>query len=81
MVADSKERSLVFFSKKLKPAETRYAAVEKECLAIVPALQNFQTYLLGRVFTIETDHRALHKVLSPEGGGVLEMATPNKGVT
>ena len=39
--------------------ETRYAAVELECLAVKWALDTFKYYLLGRDFSVETDHRAL----------------------
>ncbi len=41
------------------PRETRYSVVEKECLAVKWALDSFKYYLLGRKFTLETDHRAL----------------------
>ena len=33
--------------------------VEKECLAIRLGVQAFRVYLLGREFTIQTDHRCL----------------------
>jgi len=33
--------------------------VEKECLAIRLVVQAFHAYLMGRRFTIETDHRSL----------------------
>ena len=32
---------------------------ERECLAIICALQHFRIYLLGRKFRLRTDHRAL----------------------
>ncbi len=48
-----------FFSKKLKPAETRYSATELECLAIIRAVEHFAVYLTGRSFTVQTYHRAL----------------------
>ena len=47
------------FSKKLQPREERYSTIEKECLAIKLAMQAFRTYLIGRHFTVETDHRSL----------------------
>ncbi len=53
------EHPIAYFSKKLLPRETRYSSVEKECLAIIASLQHFQPYLLGRTFSIQTDHRAL----------------------
>ena len=56
---DGMEHLVAFYSRKLLPRETRYSTVEKECLAIKAATHNFRVYLLGRSFTIQTDHRAL----------------------
>ena len=53
------DQPVAFFSRKLLPREERYSTVEKKCLAIKLAVQAFRVYLLGRSFTIETDHRAL----------------------
>ena len=53
------QRPVAYISRKLFPRETRYAAVELECLAIKWALDTFKYYLLGRDFLLETDHRAL----------------------
>ena len=53
------EHPIAYFSKKLLPREERYSTVEKECLAIKLAIQAFRVYLLGRKFTIQTDHRSL----------------------
>ncbi len=53
------ERPIAYYSKKLLPREVRYSTVEKECLAIVRAIQHFEVYLLGRPFHIQTDHQAL----------------------
>ena len=53
------EHPIAYYSRKLLPREQKYATVEKECLGIVCALKNFEVYLLGREFTICTDHQAL----------------------
>ena len=53
------DNPIAYFSKKLQPREERYSTVEKECLAIKLAMQAFRTYLIGRHFTVETDHRSL----------------------
>ena len=53
------DHPIAFFSRKLLPRDERYSTVEKECLAIKLAVQNFRTYLLGRSFQIQTDHRSL----------------------
>jgi len=53
------EDPVAYFSKKLLPREEKYATLEKECLAIKLAIHNFRSYLLGKQFTVQTDHRAL----------------------
>ncbi len=53
------EKPIAELSCKLLPRETCYSAVEKECLTIKWALVSLQYYLLGREFSLETDHRAL----------------------
>ena len=53
------EHPVAFYSRKLLPREVKYSTIEKECLAIKAATHNFRVYLLGRKFTIQTDHRAL----------------------
>ncbi|XP_037831815.1 uncharacterized protein LOC119617061 isoform X2 [Kryptolebias marmoratus] len=50
---------VAFISRKLFPREVRYSTIEKEALAIKWALDSFKYYLLGREFTLETDHKAL----------------------
>ena len=56
---DGTDFPVAYASKKLSPAQTSYATVEKECLAIVWGLQKFHCYLYGRLFTIQTDHAPL----------------------
>ena len=58
-VRDGEERPIGFYSKQLSPAERNYAASEIECLAVVKSIGNFAIHLLGRPFTVVTDHRAL----------------------
>ena len=54
-----KDQPIAFASKSLTDAETRYANIEKKVLAIVFACQRFSTYLLGRSFIAESDHKPL----------------------
>ena len=56
---NGEEHPIGYFSKKLLSREERYSTVEKECLAIKLAIQAFRVYLLGRKFTVQTDHRSL----------------------
>ena len=56
---NNEEHPVGFFSHKLLPCEQQYATVEKEYLAIKLGIEAFKVYLLGRSFTISTDHRAI----------------------
>ena len=60
VVRDGEEFPVAYYSRKLKPRETRYSATELEGLAVVNAVQHFYVYLVAQKnFTIVTDHRAL----------------------
>jgi cleavage and polyadenylation specificity factor subunit 1 len=52
-------RPLGFFSRKLQPSETRYAAFDRELLAAYASVRHFRYFLEGRLFTLYTDHRPL----------------------
>ena len=58
-VLSQDDQPIAYFSRKLLPREQAYSVVEQECLAIVLAIKHFQAYLAGRMFIIQTDHRAL----------------------
>ena len=53
------DRPVAFYSRKLCSRERNYAAVERECLAIVDGVRHFEVYLTGVTFTIVTDHSCL----------------------
>ncbi|KAK7087226.1 hypothetical protein V1264_021301 [Littorina saxatilis] len=50
---------VLYASRKLLEGETRYSTVERECLALVWAVDKFHRYLFGSHFFVETDHRPL----------------------
>ena len=54
-------RPIAFASKALTPAESRYANIERELLAVVYGCEKFHTYLYGRQFVVESDHRPLEQ--------------------
>ena len=53
---------IAFASKSLTDIETRYTNIERELLTIVFACQRFNTYVLGRPFTVESDHKPLKMI-------------------
>ena len=50
---------ITYTSKKLSSAQCAYSTMERECLAIVWALEKFYKYLYGRKFIIQTNHQPL----------------------
>ena len=55
-------KPIAYASKSLTDTETRYANIERELLAIVFACQRFNTYVLGRPFTVESNHKPLEMI-------------------
>ena len=50
---------VAFAIKKLLPRERNYNTMEKQCLAIVWAVQKFHNFLFDKPFALETDHQPL----------------------
>ncbi|KAL0190638.1 hypothetical protein M9458_013336, partial [Cirrhinus mrigala] len=56
---EGEERPVLYISRKLSKRETKYSTIEKECLAIRWAVLTLRYYLLGREFTLCSDHAPL----------------------
>jgi hypothetical protein len=56
---EGEEHPIMYVSRKLLLMEKKYSIVKKECLAVKWALDTLKYYLLGRKFTLITDHAPL----------------------
>ncbi|XP_075088549.1 uncharacterized protein LOC142170516 [Nicotiana tabacum] len=56
-------KPIAFFSKGLSAKNRALSVYERELLALISAVQKWRPYLLGRPFTIRTDHHSLKYLL------------------
>ena len=61
---DGKEQPIAYASCSLSKTERKYAQLDKKCLAIIFGLKKFHQYLLGRKFTIYSDHKPLQHIFA-----------------
>jgi RNase H-like domain found in reverse transcriptase/Reverse transcriptase (RNA-dependent DNA polymerase)/Integrase zinc binding domain/Chromo (CHRromatin Organisation MOdifier) domain len=63
---NGKRRPVLFYSRKLLPAEMNYSTPDKEMLAIVQAMKKFRHYLQGTKFPVivKSDHRNLRTFMT-----------------
>ena len=54
--------AVTFTFKALTPTEQHYANNERELLTCIFGAEHFQTYVFGRHFTIESDHKSLEQI-------------------
>lgn len=59
---DGKEKPVGYFSKKLNDTQKRKKAIYLECLAIKEAIKYWQYWLIGRKFTVLSDHKPLENL-------------------
>ncbi|CAM5160014.1 unnamed protein product [Natator depressus] len=62
---------VVFLSKKLSERESHWSISEKECYAIVYALEKLRPYVWGRRFHLQTDYAALQWLHTTKGNNKL----------
>ena len=65
---DGEWHPISYFSRKLKPAETRYSTFDRELLAVYLSIRHFQHFVEGRSFHILTDHKPLTYALTSCSG-------------
>jgi RNase H-like domain found in reverse transcriptase len=58
-VISQDNKPIMFYSRKLKPEQTRYTTTEHELLSIVETLKEFRNIQLGQRIEIHTDHKNL----------------------
>ena len=55
----SNEKVIAYASRKMSQSQRQYCITRKELLSVHYFVNYFKHYLLGRKFTVRTDHRAL----------------------
>lgn len=58
-VKSGNEYVVAYHSAKLTPAQRKYHVTERECLAVLSAIEKFRPYVEGTAFTVITDHASL----------------------
>ena len=73
--ANNNERPVFFSSKKLSAAEKKWPVRDKEALAILYGCQVFRHHILGRPFTVRSDHHSLQWLMDAQTGRIARWAT------
>ena len=61
---DDRPYPVEYYSRIIQQSEKNYSPTEKELLAVHDAILKFRHYLIGRQFTVKTDHRPLLGILN-----------------
>ena len=61
---NGREVVIAYAGRKLNPAERNYSVTEREALAVVEGVKQFQHYVYGRQFTVLTDHSAVRWLMN-----------------
>lgn len=56
---DDGNRPIFYHSFKFSATQQKYCATERECLAVIAAVEKFRPYIEGSKFEVVTDHQAL----------------------
>lgn len=59
---NGREKPVAYFSKKLNGAQKKKKAIYLECLAIKEAVRYWQYWLIGKSFTVYSDHKPLENM-------------------
>ena len=57
---------VIYVLRKLTPVEQNYSNIEREALAIVFVFTRLKQFLLGRRYTLQTDHKPLEYLFAPD---------------
>ena len=57
---------VIYVSRKWTPAEQNYSNIEREAVTIVFVVTRLKQFLLGRRFTLQTDHKLLKYLFAPD---------------
>ena len=73
---DGNERLLSCYSKKFDKAQSNYSTTDKELVAVMLGIEHYKHYLLGKHFTLKTDHKALEhmQTASNDNSRILRIA-------
>ena len=74
-ISNTEEKPIAFASRSLATAEKNYSQLDKEALAVLFGVKKFHTYLYGRKFLIQTDHKPLTQLLG-DSKAIPALASP-----